>query len=91
MAVLNRVYYINTVIVIIGPSDVLISGQCLNVSVNHLTCCVLDAASRTLPPTPSPDPSKFDATNILAFPSSVIAEQLTKIETVRRLYTLMLQ
>ncbi|KAL6462245.1 hypothetical protein MHYP_G00286670 [Metynnis hypsauchen] len=28
-----------------------------------------------------PDPAKFDATSILGFPSSVIAEQLTKIET----------
>ncbi|XP_060756405.1 ral guanine nucleotide dissociation stimulator-like 2 isoform X1 [Neoarius graeffei] len=39
-----------------------------------------DAANAFLQ-TPSPDPSKFDATNILAFPSSIIAEQLTKIET----------
>lgn len=30
---------------------------------------------------PSPDPSDFDATSILGFPSSVIAEQLTRIET----------
>ncbi|XP_016313835.1 ral guanine nucleotide dissociation stimulator-like isoform X1 [Sinocyclocheilus anshuiensis] len=29
----------------------------------------------------SPDPSEFDATSILGFPSSVIAEQLTRIET----------
>ncbi|XP_066501136.1 ral guanine nucleotide dissociation stimulator-like 2 isoform X2 [Hoplias malabaricus] len=29
----------------------------------------------------NPDPAKFDATSILGFPSSVIAEQLTKIET----------
>lgn len=28
-----------------------------------------------------PDPAKFEATSILGFPSSVIAEQLTKIET----------
>ncbi|XP_043117286.1 ral guanine nucleotide dissociation stimulator-like 2 isoform X3 [Puntigrus tetrazona] len=28
-----------------------------------------------------PDPSEFDATSILGFPSSVIAEQLTRIET----------
>ncbi|KAG9283694.1 ral guanine nucleotide dissociation stimulator-like isoform X1 [Astyanax mexicanus] len=28
-----------------------------------------------------PDPKKFEATSILGFPSSVIAEQLTKIET----------
>ncbi|TRY82741.1 hypothetical protein DNTS_005496 [Danionella cerebrum] len=28
-----------------------------------------------------PDPADFDATNILGFPSSVIAEQLTRIET----------
>ncbi|XP_072548460.1 ral guanine nucleotide dissociation stimulator-like 2 isoform X4 [Salminus brasiliensis] len=28
-----------------------------------------------------PDPTKFEATSILGFPSSVIAEQLTKIET----------
>ncbi|XP_067093634.1 ral guanine nucleotide dissociation stimulator-like 2 isoform X2 [Osmerus mordax] len=28
-----------------------------------------------------PDPSKFDATNILVFPAGLIAEQLTKIET----------
>lgn len=48
------------------------------------TCCVLDATSTFLQPS-SPDPSKFDATNILAYPSSIIAEQLTKIETVRRL------
>ncbi|KAM9436252.1 ral guanine nucleotide dissociation stimulator-like 2 isoform 2-T3 [Clarias gariepinus] len=39
-----------------------------------------DAANAFLQPS-SPDPSKFEATNILAFPSSVIAEQLTKIET----------
>ncbi|KAI4889104.1 hypothetical protein NFI96_018629, partial [Prochilodus magdalenae] len=38
-----------------------------------------DPAS-TLLQTP-PDPAKFDATSILGFPSSVIAEQLTKIET----------
>ncbi|XP_056618401.1 ral guanine nucleotide dissociation stimulator-like 2 isoform X1 [Triplophysa dalaica] len=31
--------------------------------------------------TSPPDPSDFDATSILGFPSSVIAEQLTRIET----------
>ncbi|XP_051576224.1 ral guanine nucleotide dissociation stimulator-like 2 isoform X4 [Myxocyprinus asiaticus] len=31
--------------------------------------------------TSPPDPSEFDATSILGFPSSVIAEQLTRIET----------
>nr|XP_057909234.1 ral guanine nucleotide dissociation stimulator-like 2 isoform X2 [Doryrhamphus excisus] len=30
---------------------------------------------------PSPDPSKFEATTILGFPSASIAEQLTRIET----------
>ncbi|KAI5611892.1 ral guanine nucleotide dissociation stimulator-like 2 isoform X1 [Silurus asotus] len=38
-------------------------------------------AANTFLQTSSPDPSQFDATNILAFPSSIIAEQLTKIET----------
>ncbi|XP_060718245.1 ral guanine nucleotide dissociation stimulator-like 2 isoform X1 [Tachysurus vachellii] len=41
----------------------------------------LNAASNPFLPNPSPDLSNFEATNILAFPSSVIAEQLTKIET----------
>ncbi|TSK20095.1 Ral guanine nucleotide dissociation stimulator-like 2 [Bagarius yarrelli] len=40
-----------------------------------------DLTSNSLPPTPHPNPLNFDATNILAFPSTVIAEQLTKIET----------
>ncbi|XP_017308461.1 ral guanine nucleotide dissociation stimulator-like 2 isoform X1 [Ictalurus punctatus] len=38
-------------------------------------------AANSVQQTSSPDPSKFDATNILALPSSIIAEQLTKIET----------
>lgn len=31
---------------------------------------------------PPPDPSKFEPTSILGFPAALIAEQLTKIETV---------
>lgn len=31
---------------------------------------------------PPPDASKFEATSILGFPAAIIAEQLTKIETV---------
>lgn len=33
---------------------------------------------------PAPDASTFESTNILGFPSALIAEQLTKIETVSR-------
>ncbi|XP_076869060.1 ral guanine nucleotide dissociation stimulator-like 2 isoform X1 [Brachyhypopomus gauderio] len=41
----------------------------------------LPDSTTTSPKTSPPDPSKFEATSILGFPSSVIAEQLTKIET----------
>lgn len=44
--------------------------------------CVSDSTCSLLH-SPSADPSKFDATSILGFSSSTIAEQLTRIETVR--------
>ncbi|XP_062841253.1 ral guanine nucleotide dissociation stimulator-like 2 [Trichomycterus rosablanca] len=47
-------------------------------------CLITDSttdSSATPVQSPSPDPSKFDATSILGFPSSITAEQLTKIET----------
>lgn len=37
---------------------------------------------------PPPDASKFEPTNFLGFPAKLIAEQLTKIETVSSLYVL---
>uniref|UniRef100_A0A8B9KW71 Ral guanine nucleotide dissociation stimulator-like 2 n=1 Tax=Astyanax mexicanus TaxID=7994 RepID=A0A8B9KW71_ASTMX len=40
-----------------------------------------ELSEKALIPDQPPDPKKFEATSILGFPSSVIAEQLTKIET----------
>uniref|UniRef100_A0A3B4A6N4 Uncharacterized protein n=1 Tax=Periophthalmus magnuspinnatus TaxID=409849 RepID=A0A3B4A6N4_9GOBI len=37
--------------------------------------------SPTQPPPPPPDPSDFEPTHILGFPTSLIGEQLTRIET----------
>lgn len=56
---------------------------CFNLFNTHLNKHVLSStADQSALYSPPPDPSKFEPTSVLGFSARLIAEQLTKIETV---------